>query len=394
MPSGYPRMGQNLVSGTSIPSGILPGNGAATPESVKRRRRLAESLMQSGMDTSPVESPWQAVGRIGQAAIGGYSDYQAGQQEEEGRQSAQAKMAELLQGGNPDNASIMEAMNNPWLTDGQGRLASALMEQNFKKAQPDWQTFTDKASGDVFRWNQNDQNAKPEMFYDAAPAPQDLMNVGKGGRIYDPNTQTWVEQPAMDGAGVAPADIDDTAKITKMYENAPGVSRYRTVVPSLRSMQESLKDNSAISDLDFVYGVAKILDPESVVRESETGMVIESQSLSDQVVGQLNKLMNGEAALTARVRKDLFKLARRRGDQLKKQAEDEVKYFHEFGQGFGVAPQQFRALDQLPQFDETQYPDDAMAPPQINDPNRGVTQFDLMMSPQKKVLIDKYGLAR
>jgi hypothetical protein len=120
-----------------IPSFILPANGQVTPEMVARRRKLAETLMGQGIDTSPVESPWQAVGRIGEAAIGGYSDYKAGQQEQEGRKSAQGAMADLLQSDkSPSNASIMGAMNNPWITDSQSRLAEMLMKDNLKQAHP------------------------------------------------------------------------------------------------------------------------------------------------------------------------------------------------------------------------------------------------------------------
>lgn len=116
---------------------ILPANGQVTPESVARRRKIAQELMTSGMDVSPVQSPWQAAGRIGQALVGGYSNYQADQQEAAGRKSAQEEMGKLLSGGGaPDNAAIMGAMNNPWATDIQGRMAGALLENNLKLAQP------------------------------------------------------------------------------------------------------------------------------------------------------------------------------------------------------------------------------------------------------------------
>lgn len=380
-----------------IPSFLLPANGVATPEQVARKRRLAEQLMGNGVDTSPVESPWQAVGRVGQAMIGGYTDYRAGQQEQAGQASAKEALAGLLADGSPDNVAIMGAMNNPWLTDGQGRIAGMLLEENFRKSRPDWQTFTDKASGDVYRWNQNDADAKPEMFFDAPAAPRDLETVSKGASIYDPNTGSWIAPPAP-GGGPAAADLDDVAKVTKMYEGSPGISRYRTVVPSLTSMQKSLSDTSAISDLDFVYGVAKILDPESVVRESETGLVIQSQSIPDQVVGQLNKLLNGEAALTKGVRKDLFRLARRRGESLKEQAEREVQYFHNFGQGYGIAPDQFRPLDTLPYYDESMFPGDEPAPgsPQYPATRQGISGYYQKQiqppRPDGNALRTKYGL--
>lgn len=375
-----------------LPSFILPANDgrASTPDGAARRRSMAQNMLYSGMDTSPIASPWQGASRIAQALVGGYGMRKADQAEAEGREGANALMAKLLQGGDsPDNATIMEAMNNPWLSEGQGRLAAGLLEQNFKKSQPDWQTFTDKNTGDVYRYNGNDPSSKPEVFFDAPAAPQDLMNVPKGGALYDPNTKSWVTPPSAQG-GASMADIDDVTKIVKMYDQAPGVSRYREIVPSLKSMQESLKDNSTISDLDFVYGVAKVLDPESVVRESEGQAVIASQSLPDQVVGQFNRILRGEQALTAKVRKDLYRLARRRGEQLRQQAQDEANYFHEFGAGYGVAPQQFRPVDALPEYNEAMYPDQTGAPHRVG--RAPVMNFQTSPPPPASVLRQKYGI--
>lgn len=118
-----------------IPSFLLPANGAATPETVARKRKFAEALLGQGIDSSPVQSPWQAVARVAQAGVGGYADYKAGQQEAEGQKGAKEEMAKLLS-GSPDNAAIFGAMNNPWITDTQGRMAGALLENNLKLAAP------------------------------------------------------------------------------------------------------------------------------------------------------------------------------------------------------------------------------------------------------------------
>lgn len=42
-----------------------------------RRRQEAAGLMQGGMDTSPIQSPWQGVSRLAQALVGGYEQGQA-----------------------------------------------------------------------------------------------------------------------------------------------------------------------------------------------------------------------------------------------------------------------------------------------------------------------------
>lgn len=78
-----------------------------TPQSLELRRRLAASMLQSGTDFSPVQSPWQGLARVAQAGIGGYNLYRADQQEA-GQQAAsdQALLATLGGGGGADPAAM------------------------------------------------------------------------------------------------------------------------------------------------------------------------------------------------------------------------------------------------------------------------------------------------
>lgn len=92
---------------------ILPANGAATPDSIARKRKMAEAMLQSGMDTSPVASPWQGAARMAQALVGGLSQRKADKQEAEGKKSAKDALVRALTGG--DKASMIDAMGNPWM---------------------------------------------------------------------------------------------------------------------------------------------------------------------------------------------------------------------------------------------------------------------------------------
>lgn len=96
-----------------MPSFLLPANGKATPKSIERRRKMAESLMASGMDTSPIASPWQGAARMAQALVGGISQRKADQQEAEGQQSARDAMTKALMGG--DKGAMLDALNNPFM---------------------------------------------------------------------------------------------------------------------------------------------------------------------------------------------------------------------------------------------------------------------------------------
>ena len=67
-----------------------------TPDSIKRRRLLAEAMMKDGMDYSPVASPWQGAARLAQGALGGMEAGKADKDEREGVASGNAAMTAAL----------------------------------------------------------------------------------------------------------------------------------------------------------------------------------------------------------------------------------------------------------------------------------------------------------
>lgn len=85
----------------------------------------------------------------------------------EAEQKGQSAVAEALaaaQGGGDPN-SFLGIIGNEWASPEQRAVAQAL----YAKSQPDYQTF--ESNGDIYRYNQNDPNSKPSMFFDAPDAP-------------------------------------------------------------------------------------------------------------------------------------------------------------------------------------------------------------------------------
>ncbi|MGR9245079.1 hypothetical protein [Rhizobium leguminosarum] len=50
-----------------------------------QRKRLAYAMLQQGMDTSPVQSPWQGAARLAQALMGGLEIRQQNEEQQAGR---------------------------------------------------------------------------------------------------------------------------------------------------------------------------------------------------------------------------------------------------------------------------------------------------------------------
>jgi hypothetical protein len=102
---------------------ITPHN-VPSPQSVTRKRRLAEAMMQQGTDTSPVGHPLGALARAMQGGMAGYMSHKADTAEKEGLASVMAKM----QGG--DNEGVLM---DQWATPGMSRLAEFHMQQSQPK---------------------------------------------------------------------------------------------------------------------------------------------------------------------------------------------------------------------------------------------------------------------
>ncbi len=159
------------------------GGSKSSPKSLERRRRMAEALLGQGMDTSPISSPWQGAARLANALVGGMAMRKADQEETAGRDAANAAFMSAVQGGKLDAASLGALMGDPYLSEGQQALATKLWQQQ----QPQWETFTDKNTGDVMRYNVNDPNSRPEMFFDAPAPTPDPFTLGAGDVRFDGN---------------------------------------------------------------------------------------------------------------------------------------------------------------------------------------------------------------
>ena len=236
--------------------------------------------------------------------------------------------------------NLNEGLANVAATAGQGMQAKAGL-QAFMLAQQEKQAAKSEADARKAQMNDVIKNwsglspeqralfsAQPELFGQYAMGtmtPEKPMVVGKDSQIYDPASKTWTGPPG--GGAPDPASITNVTAIRKDLEDEQGTSRYRTSAPILSSMAKSVDNPSAMADLDFVYGMAKIFDPGSVVRESEMGLVIDSQSIPASIKGRLEKVLNGEAVLQPQARRDLVKAAATRVQEYRTQAESEGQFF-------------------------------------------------------------------
>lgn len=161
-------MAQNIVpQGYMLEAtGPVTPKNVSSPERVGRKRKLAEAMMQQGMDTSPVQHWSQALARVMQGGIGGYMEGKAARDEEAGRQAYSSKLQAALAGGTPSLAQSADLMSDPWASEGGSRLAGVLAEHALPKG-PSYKTIS---SGDnVYRIDESDPNSKPVLLVKGSP---------------------------------------------------------------------------------------------------------------------------------------------------------------------------------------------------------------------------------
>jgi spore germination cell wall hydrolase CwlJ-like protein len=338
----------------SVLANIKPAFGPDDPTGGADHFYAPEAQAALGRDT-----PDWAQGQTGRD-IGDHRFYSLGYGGEPGATGPQGAATEQAAGqpgiqqvadsGGIDPQRIIDALSDPWLPDGQKAVLQAVLEQRMQEMAPVEYGITQQG-GDFYRTNP--RTGQVEKTLDNPPEPKPYTFTTEGGKIFKMDPNTGKVEEAYDASAGAAADAPKITAITalrKDYENQPGTSRYRQSVPVLQSMAAAVDDTTAMADLDFVYGMAQIFDPESVVRESEMGMVIDSQSMPAAIKGRLEKILNGEAALGPQARRDLVEASRRRVQQYRTQAEGEAKQFSGIAERNRITPEDImRPLEDMPE---------------------------------------------
>lgn len=135
------------------------------------------------------------------------------------------------------------------------------------------------------------------------------------GLVYNPKTGTASPLTMPGGAPVPnPKTREDVDALRKEFNALPEVKNYRDVVPIINAAVKA--PNTPAGDFALIYGVGKILDPGSVVREGEMNMVIKSGSPAERVNSYLTYL-KGEGRLTPQMRTELNQMLQGRVGEMK-----------------------------------------------------------------------------
>lgn len=278
------------------------------------------------------------------------------------------------------NAAVMAQMvavlRNPWVPEADKAMVRQRYEKLLQKSDPDYQyeqqtkrakdaleigmakinlhnlqnperkmeAWTDPNSGDLYAYDPRDPAGTKVLVQKGGPKSENSEGVvlQKGARL----VKNGKVVDLGGGPEAAEVDVENAIKLQKNFEGQPSMSSLQAIAPTLKSMYRSIGDPSAMADLNFIYGLAKILDPTSVVRESEAGMVIDSQGIAPQLLGRLNKMLSGEQAMSKETRINLYKVAASRAEEMRNAALEERN--HAAGQMRSIGAPEDTYLRQVP----------------------------------------------
>lgn len=81
--------------------------------------------------------------------------------------------------------------------------------------------------------------------------------------------------------------------LRKEFEGLAEVKNYKQALPAYQAVKDAAARNTPQADINLVYGIAKLYDPNSVVREGEYATVANSPNIPERVKGYAQYLAGG-----------------------------------------------------------------------------------------------------
>lgn len=134
-------------------------------------------------------------------------------------------------------------------------------------------------------------------------------------------------------------NFTNAGKLRDDFNQLPPVKNYRDVVPIFTSMTDAAqRGDSRAADLNMIYGIAKIMDPGSVVRESELTLAKNTGTLGDDLRSLYSRVYGG-SGLNQATRDKLMVEAQSRFQALKQSHDAMAEQFGGIAQRGGLSPQ-------------------------------------------------------
>ena len=150
-------------------------------------------------------------------------------------------------------------------------------------------------------------------------------------------------QPVGPGGVPFPPKAADIAKIEtdlrKELNDLPQVKKFANATPAYKAIVDAAGRDNKQADINLVYGLAKLYDPDSVVREGEYDTIAKSQTIPEWLKGQAASLMGSGGKLTAQTRALILKEAESRLNSYRTEYDSAANLYAGIARQRGVNPQ-------------------------------------------------------
>lgn len=133
-------------------------------------------------------------------------------------------------------------------------------------------------------------------------------NAASVGASYANAAATRAIAEATRDAAKITADQKSETDLRKEFADLPEVKNFKTAAPAYKAVVEAAKGNNPQADINLIYGLAKLYDPNSVVREGEYATIANSQSIPEWLKGHAQRLTGG-GRLTEATKKQILEQA-------------------------------------------------------------------------------------
>lgn len=117
-----------------------------------------------------------------------------------------------------------------------------------------------------------------------------IVNAG-GGQLYNATTGEWLSAPTPEG-GPAP-DVTGESALRKELQGLKSTKEFNSQAQAYQRVLDSSVDESPAGDLALIFNYMKVLDPGSVVRESEFATAAASGSFDDRINAAVGQILSG-----------------------------------------------------------------------------------------------------
>jgi hypothetical protein len=255
-------------------------------------------------------------------------------------------VAQAMPAASGVNPRIMAAMASPYVSDGTKRVLGIMLQQQMSQGEVktidlgNKVLMTDQRGNVIREISKGEPNKGPEFGVIGKDA---FGNEQYGWRDPRDKSTTPVApqgaaQPTITGSdgkpipippGVdpkviretaskriaeesMPASSDTTSKLRNEIQGLPSYKNIAQAAPVYKSMLDAAGRDNRAADVNMIYGMAKIMDPGSVVRESEMTVAQAVATLPQQLQAAIKSQLAESGRLTPEIRAAIMTEARSR----------------------------------------------------------------------------------